>query len=417
MARLGHLAIVLFALLPCLLLPAGAGAAMPAGARHDLLLLRSGAGAATSLISQRMDGSAVATHLPFGLVDQAGRTLYVASPTAPDAVGKPRSLVRAVDIASGRTVRSLLVPGHYSTQAGDYSADTLSYNGRWLALRAAASAVATQAIVIDTAAMRVAATVQLPGHFSLDAIDAGGHVLYLIEHLGGPGANAYRVRSYRIQPAVLDPGPVVEKENTTGTMNGVAWTRAWSSGGDWLFTLYVHPGHTGAFIHVLGVKDRFAQCVDLPVSKATASSLAHYAVIGSPDGKSLYAVNPLLGRVEVMRDSMPFGTLDGAGLGVHAGSVQPGLNQIAITPNGMTLFVATGRGIWVIDTGSLALRAVYLRGRRVASVTLSRDGRRLYALEPDGARITALNPAGGRVEGQVATQSGAWAMAQVASQQ
>ena len=44
----------------------------------------------------------------------------------------------------------------------------------------------------------------------------------------------------------LDVNPVAEKEDTSGTMSGVAWTRAWAPDGDWLYTLYVHPGRAGA---------------------------------------------------------------------------------------------------------------------------------------------------------------------------
>jgi DNA-binding beta-propeller fold protein YncE len=407
--------VVLAALLVLLAAPASTRAALPrrdrSAADHDLLVLRADNPAFGSLFALPASGHAL-RWLPLGLFDRDGRTLYVAHPR-----GVGRSVVQAIDVPSGRLLRSMTVAGSFSTATDDYSAATLSFNGRWLALRAAtAAAGSTRAIVVDTAAMRVVATLRLAGHFGLDAVDPDGKVLYLIEHLVGHGPVAYRVRSYELRKGVLDVHPVFEKSDTSGTMSGVARTRAWSPDGDWLYTLYVHPGRAGAFIHALGVKYQIAQCINLPNVGATATRLAHFTLAVAHDGTALYAVNPVLGLAVAVRGSpnaLPFSTPQQVALGTRAGSPQRMLNGSAVSGDGRTLFVATSRGVWVIDSESLAVRTTYLAGRSVASVALSRDGRRLYALESVHGVVNAVDLASGRILYGIPTNTGAWAIEQV----
>lgn len=230
------LSIILAALMVTGALPSGARATAPARADGDMLLLRAGANAGGDMVS--LPGGGTAHHLPLGLLASHGSVLYTAS-----AAASGLSLIRALDARSGRVLRSLVLPGAYSTSTGDYSATTLSYNGLWLALRAtAAPAGTTRAIVVNTATMKVAATLTLPGRFGLDAVDGQGAVLYLIERLARPGDHPYRVRSYQIGQGTLDDQPVLDKgapDPASATMSGVAWTRVWSPDGAWLYTLYV----------------------------------------------------------------------------------------------------------------------------------------------------------------------------------
>lgn len=414
--RRRYLSIVMgAAMLAALFAPAAPTRAAQSGVPgHDLLLLRAGAGTRSMLVALPAGSARHAVQLPLGLLNGHQQTLYAASPQ-PDGA---HTLVQAIDVASGRVLRSTLLNGRYSTQDGDYSASALSFNGRWLALRsAAANPGHTSAVVIDTAAMRVATTISLSGRFGLDAVDPKGNVLYLIENLERHGPEAYRVRSFELRSGVLDPGAVFEKENTTGTMSGVAWTRAWSPDGDWLFTLYVRPGRQGAFIHALGVEYKIAQCIDLPTDGATAAVLAHFTLTVSGDGNTLYAVNPLLGEAMVMRGSLPYGSTDHNVLSVRATSPERTLDGAALSRDGQSLFVATNHGVWVADTIALTVSATYLAGHNVASLALSPDGRRLYALEPDRGVITGLDPVGGHVLGTIATSAGSWAIATVSSRQ
>lgn len=410
MTRLSRLPIILTALLVILALPAPVQAAIPGAARHDLLVLRTVRSGHAELTTLPATGDHAALRLPLGLFASSGQTLYAATPLSAGA----RTLVQAIGAASGKTLRAFTIAGTYSTASGNYSAATLSYNGRWLALRASTSTVhSTRIIVIDTVAMRVVARVRLNGHFGLDALAPNGDPLYLIETLMGHGPYAYRVRSYQVRAGVLDPNPVVDKGESVGTMSGVAWTRAWAPGGDWLFTLYVHPGHGGAFIHALGVEYHLAHCIDLPSDGADAAQLAHYALAVAPDGSALYAINPVLGRAVVVRGSLPFSTPQPITLATRTTTAARTLHGVAVSPNGGTLYVATNRGIWVMDSASLHIRATYLSGRHIASVALSRDGQRLYALDSARGLVAAVAAATGHALGSVPAASGSWAIEQV----
>jgi len=55
------------------------------------------------------------------------------------------------------------------------------------------------------------------------------------------------------------------------------------------------------------------------------------------------------------------------------------------------------------------MRAAYVPGQHLASVALSRDGSRIYALATDH-RVTALASVTGSVLGSAATQSSAWSI-------
>jgi DNA-binding beta-propeller fold protein YncE len=427
-------------------------AAISGAGRHDIVVLRTGKDPFTTLVAQPVANASSARPLPTGLLDRAGHMLYVA--TLQDGV---HSVVRAVDAVSGRTLRSVTVEGNFLTQNGDYppallggppsggttwapsvavaggphslpralpasfAPDTtatlavLSFNGRWLALRDAMPGQPdTQAIVINTATMRVAATIRLAGRYGLDAINGDGSRLYLLKILG---PQAYEVRVYDTRQGRLEAQPLRENGEADTTLRGVSWTRAWSPRGDWLFTLYVQPGRQGAFIHALGVVLHAVHCIMLPdQGPAAAADLAHYTLAVAPDGSTLYAVNPVLGRMVVVRGGLPYGARTGITLARRAGSPAHMLTPAALSHDGRTMFVATDQGVWAVDTRALRVRATYLPGHRISSVALSRDGRRLYALQPDQDQVTALDVAGGRLLGSVTVDAAARGIERILTQ-
>jgi len=429
-----RLPLMLVALLSLVAVALPVQAAISGAGRHDIVVLRSGQDPYTSLVAQPVAPGSPARPLPTGLLDRTGRTLYVA--TLQDGV---HSVVRAVDASSGRTLRSVTVAGNYMTQNGDYppallgglptggtartpsgsgprglpralpaafAPDTtatlaaLSFNGRWLALRdAVAGQSDTHAIVIDTATMRVVARIHLAGRYGLDAIDSQGASLYLLQILG---VQAYSVRVYDLRQHRLEARPLREAGETDPTLRGVSWTRAWSPRGDWLFTLYVQPGRQGAFIHALGVERHAVHCIMLPdQGPAAATDLAHYTLAVSPDATTLYAVNPVLGRLVVVRGGLPYGARMGLTLARRDGSPARMLTPAALSRDGATMYVATDRGVWALDTRAPRVRATYLPDHAVSSVTLSRDGQRLYALQPAQDRVMVLDAMSGRIEGSV----------------
>lgn len=451
MKALVRIPILFAALVALVALPASTRAAIPAAARHDVLMLRTGNSVYGAFTAVTVVGGRISSPLPLGLFDHSGRILYAAIPQG------GTSVVQAIDAASGRVLHTLTLAGNFSTAGGDYvpgaltsaqgashgvtprgmaprailqrrisaggfpvdasqTLSALSFNGRWLALRdATPGARTTYAVVIDTTTMRVVATLRLPGIFALDAISSDGASLYLLEQLAHAGPQAYQVRVYEVRRGRLVDDPLRENGEASTTIRGVAYTRLWSARGDWLFTLYVQPGRSGAFIHALGVAYRRVHCIVLHDGRAAAADLAHYALAVSHDGSTLYAVNPVLGRAAAVRGGLPYGRRDLVTLGMRAASPRGAETGAVLSRDGRTLFVATNRGVWAMAARTLTIRATYLVGQRVSSLALSRDGRRLYALEPSEGSIAALDAASGRVLGSLHTDGTAWAIARVMS--
>ncbi len=463
MRLLTRTAAILLVLFTMVAPQAWAGAASKGTHAGDLLVLRSGNGYGAALEAQRASASYSSVSLPLGLLTRDGRRLYAAL-----RCGGCPSTVEEIDPASGTVLRSLKVDGVFSTETGTYPEvpppgtplsgalaagsvpyaswvvapravqpamaprvlrparpigaaplldqsqawAALSFNGRWLVLRGATinGDPAPTVVVIDTAAMRVAARLSLDTRFGLDAISADGASLYLIETLSGLGPKAYQVRLYDVRRARLLPAPLREPDGSV--IRGTAYTRVWSSNGAWLYTLYVAPGRDDAFVHALGVTSRRVVCIMLN-QRGSAIALAHDALAVAPDGHALYVVNPVLGQAMALRGALPLGRESWKALPSRAASAVGTSSGAAISPDGRTLYAATAQGVWVIDARSLAARASVLGGRNVASLALSADGRRLYALQPGSGRISAVDPASGHVVGGVATAGTDWAIERV----
>jgi hypothetical protein len=247
-----------------------------------------------------------------------------------------------------------------------------------------------------------------------------GALLYLIQALPQDGFQHYQVRAYEVARHRLDPQPVVAPEKDEGTMSGEAWTRQWSPDGAWLYTLYVQlSGPPHVFIHALDLQARRTYCIDFPVLRGPGGTdfftLSHFTLSVAPDGRTLYAVNPLLGTMALI--SMPAGRVRIVGLGAGTGSdTQTDRMQdfAAISADGRALFVATNQGIWVISTATAHIQATYAAGHDIGSVALSPDGKRLYALYRAEGTAAILDAATGHVLGSFAADAFQSTLEQVA---
>ena len=282
-----------------------------------------------------------------------------------------------------------------------------SFNGRWLALRATDSDQAnTRIVVIDTSAMRPVADSWIGGAFGLDAISADGRLVYPIQSLPTRGYGVHQVRSYQVGHTGVDARVVVAPGEAPGSMSGEAWSRAWSPGGSWLYTLYVQSsGHV--FVHALHLAARETRCIDFPALSGSVQETSHSTLSVAPDGRALYAVNPVVGLAVAVR-SLPGGKVSVAHLAVRTGSPQR-TQSAAVAPDGRTVFVATGAGVWAIDAAALTLRRVFVPYQEVASVALSGDGLRLYALSLTDQAVDVLTPATGAFTNSLQLQGG-WAI-------
>ncbi|HEY8283562.1 MAG TPA: hypothetical protein VIJ28_04175 [Chloroflexota bacterium] len=431
----------------------------------DMLVLRAGLGQAEGLATVQA-GGVPALPLPLGVLDRSGQTLYAARAQAGGA-----TLVQVIDIATGQVLRSMKVQGTFSTRGGDYAegalplpgqygigapvasvpsrflagaprvgriaagvlaspvamrmpsvaragfpADgsqvlsALSFNARWLALREewSPNSTSTHFIVIDTQRMRVVADHTLNGQFGLDAITADGKILYFIQSLPNIGFGVYQVRSLDVARGVLDSRIVAQRGEKPGSMSGEAWTRVWSPDGAWLYTLYVeNNGH--AFVHALDLRDRTTVCLDFPAISRDVGLMAHFTLSAAPDGHALYAVNAALGVAVEVRN-LPIGTMRLVHLGMRAGAPMRMQDAAAISADGRRVFVATGSGVWVVDTGSLTVRETFVPDQEIGSVAISHDGRRLFALSQTSNQIDVLDSRGGSLVDGLQPSPNAWAI-------
>jgi WD40 repeat protein len=132
-------------------------------------------------------------------------------------------------------------------------------------------------------------TFTLPGkQWGFDALS--GNKLYLLKYLN----SGYEIRLYDLASGQLAEEPLKDPK-ASSTIWGMAWERATSPDGRYLFTLYI-GGNGGAMVHQLDLKTSAARCIDLP-GTGDFNSTTTWAMEVSPNGKTLWAVNPSYGRV------------------------------------------------------------------------------------------------------------------------
>jgi hypothetical protein len=253
---------------------------------------------------------------------------------------------------------------------------------------------------VDTQTGKVAKLIKQPDDFTLDAISPDGVTLYLLQQLHD-AEHHYYVRDFDVASGQLDPNIIVDKTDFEQEMAGQAVTRQTS--GSVAHTLYLNPAEDKAFIHILpleqGANFPFARCIDLP-GTGSLDVLASYTLSLAPNGTYLYAANAVLGMVVkislngqgVFDDNITLQQQFTPGSSVHAATLY---NGSALSPDGKTLYVAGGDGIWAFDAQTLQVAQHYLAGEAFSSVALSADGTSLYALDPAKGML-ALNLASGQ---------------------
>jgi hypothetical protein len=117
-----------------------------------------------------------------------------------------------------------------------------------------------------------------------------GNKLYLLKYLN----SGYEIWVYDLASGKLGEKPLKDP-NASSTIWGMAWARVASPDGRYLFTLYI-GGNGGAMVHQLDLKTAAARCIDLP-GTGDFNSTTTWAMEVSPNGKTLWAVNPSFGRV------------------------------------------------------------------------------------------------------------------------
>jgi hypothetical protein len=183
--------------------------------------------------------------------------------------------------SNGRTVRTATIPGSWGLQLATLQGTLagLSPNGRVLVLSDNVQPTGTlrarsRFAVIDARTLTLAKTITLRGDFSIDALSPDGTLLYLIHHLAStsvlatPTVARYQVKAYDLRAGALLPGVVADKTQAGWIMAGYPVTRAATSSGRWVYTLY-QQGDNYPFVHALDTVDHTAVCVGLPANWTT----------------------------------------------------------------------------------------------------------------------------------------------------
>jgi hypothetical protein len=299
------------------------------------------------------------------------------------------TIVERYHVATGAPAGIFRVPGRLAV-AG------VSPSGRWVAL-AHRSTKRTEIVVADTQRRRPVHKLDLRGDFEVETVSADGTRLFLIEHLHSPGAARYVVRLYDLRREELQTKPLrAESKSRLRFMTGYAWSGVGSPDGRWLLTLYLDTRRTAAFVHALDLGKSKPACIDLPSGRGELKTLERYTLTLSPDGRRLYAANPLLGVVTEIQL--------GAGHGAHVSArFAPARRRGApaaklggtISRNGRTLYFSDGRDLWAYDTAYRLVRGPYRTGGELAGFGYGKDERQVFAVRRDG-RMIGFDAATGR---------------------
>ncbi len=341
--------------------------------------------------------------LPAGLTSMDHRSLYIAASQG------GQTTISVINTQSGATLRSLVIPGNYSTAGQSFANAVLSFDGQWLALREVGqTGNVTTIALIDTQAAKLVKTIHLDGNFDLDAVNPDGTALYLLQRLND-GSGHYYVELYNVKENELYQNPIVDKTQLDETrMTGTALARQMASDGTMAYTLYINPSDNKAFVHILPLDPGFplARCVDLPVGKS-ADLLHYYTLTLSSDGSTLYAANGALGVASEI-NLQPGGTSNiysdnlvatahfnpGSTSTTSNNTTRVLYNGAALSPDQGTLYFVGMQGIWAVNTSDLHAQSSrlvhFLAQQTFTGVAVSANGRTLYAVDPKHG-ITVLD--------------------------
>ena len=252
----------------------------------------------------------------------------------------------------------------------------VSANGDWVALERSGSRVR----VLDARTGRIAHDVRLGGDFQVETVSTAGDFLFLQQNFVD---GSYAVRGYDLAGGQLLPGSLGTK-GVLVQMQGLASQVVASPDGRWLLTLYVNTQTDTAFVHALNLIERFAVCINLPpCTNCSREKLQDWALALAPEGRTLFAANPALGRVATIY--LPVRRV------IAESQFKPERGEetrIAISPDGSQLAFTNGTSLWSFDTNAGWARALPAGARQIADLGFRGDGTLLLARK--GAPLLAL---------------------------
>ena len=292
---------------------------------------------------------------------------------------------------------------------GDWALNGVSPSGRWLALTRIAAPLRlppsergegeggqawakagqreTDVQIVDADSGQVVHVLNLDGNFEVETISADGKSLFLVQHLPAVNPDHYLIRLYDLSKEQLLVDPLRAK-GADEVMAGLAWDGIASPDGRWLLTLYLSTRRNVAFIHALNLHDKYPACIDLPSGSGDFDQLKHYTLALSPDGRKVYATNPVLGvvaevslnQLKVMRAV----TFDAGIMTKYA----PGSSRSLVSKDGRALYFSSGPVLWRYDIASRTVSAPHAVSAPIVGLGLSSDDQQLYVASEGGWLFT-----------------------------
>jgi hypothetical protein len=182
-------------------------------------------------------------------------------------------------------------------------------------------------------------------------------------------------------------------------MPGTRLEQVLAPGADRLYTLYT-SARTGyaphrtpvpanasvSFVHVLDLREGWAHCVGLP-ERLWDRPAAEQAMAVSPDGSTLFVVDAALGIVTTLdTSSLETRVAEDVGFGEVGGASAAAV----VSADGRTLFVAAGgrdSTLFAVDVSTLEVIDRWSLEGRVSGLGLSGDGERLYVASGRGVAV------------------------------
>lgn len=332
-----------------------------------------------------------------GLVSPDGERVYSAS------VVEGRTVLETDDTVSGDVLSSITVAGAHDlsvVSGSGGSAALVDPLPRGWEPGVPVPRARTTIVIADPTGEREARTFDLRGNFEPEAFSTDDSKLFLIQHLPAEAPTVYRVTMLDLQLGDVFPvfGPY---KGPPERMPGTRIEQVLAPDTNRLYTLYssTRPGYVPhnapvphaavSFVHVLDLHEGWAHCVGLP-KQLWDRPATEQAMAVSPDGSTLYVVDPARGVIAAM-DTETLETR--VETGVAFGDVTDADASVQVSADGSTLFVVAGGSTSTLFTLDAATFEVTHRAElegRISGLGLSGDGARLYAANGRGVAVLDL---------------------------
>lgn len=366
----------------------------PATVPPEILML----GTANGPMTVEVPAGSVLFRRDGALVSPDGRRVYSVSLTG------ERSVLETADAVSGESLSTVSVEGPHDlsvVSASGGAAALVDPLPKGWEPGVPVPRARTTIVIADPTGQREPLTFDLEGNYEPEAFSTDDSKLFLIQHLPAEAPTVYRVTMLDLKMRDVFPvfGPY---KGAPERMPGTRLEQVLAPDTNRLYTLYssTQPGyaphnapvaHNAAvsFVHVLDLHEGWAHCVGLP-KQLWDRPASEQAMAVSPDGATLYVVDPARGVVA----AMDTGSLETrVATNVAFGAVTDEDASVQVSADGSTLFVVAGgptSTLFALDAQTFdVVHRAELDGA-ISSIGLSADGARLYAAT--GSGLSVLDP-------------------------